>query len=190
MIGERKMKSNSLRAYLSLISIFSQLHFSDAPGNRRSTHRRLVMKGSMPKMACIAAMLVLMLGLASSAWATGYFGGVPWQVNDVIICFGSGTCNVVRIVGGVPQLLDQFSDTQMGDTHGVAINNTLHAVITDNGAGSDSNVVAYTIASVVPSLTLAGSGTPIAHTPVSISNASPNNAQAVVVNGTGHIFVG
>ena len=155
------MKRNSLRAYLSRISVFSQLpHFSDGPGtNRRSTHRRLIMKSRILKRTCIAAMLLLVLGVASSAWAAGYSGGVPWQVGDVVICFGSGTCNVVRIVNGSPVLLDQISDlaqpsaippipgvTNPGGTRGVAINNTLHAVVTDNGSGTGSNVVVYSIA--------------------------------------------
>src|SRR5438067_1741454 len=112
MIGERIMKSNSLRAYLNRISVFSQLpHFSDGLGDRRSTHRRLVMKSSILKRICIAATLFLMLGVASSAWATSptfpFFGGVPWQVGDIIVCFGTGTCNVLRIVNGSPVLLDQ-----------------------------------------------------------------------------------
>src|SRR5438105_12461479 len=112
------MKTNSLRAYLRCISTFSQLpHFSDAPGtNRHSAHRRLVMKSSTLKRTRIAAMLFLAIlmvaGLAGSAWAQ-YQGGKPWQVGDVIICFGSGTCNVVR-VSGTPTLLDQFSDGLLG----------------------------------------------------------------------------
>src|SRR5205814_10236263 len=185
MIGERKMKSNSLRAYLSRISVFSQLpHFSDGLGNRHSAHRGLVMKSRILKRTCIAAMLLLMLGVASSAWAAGYSGGVPWQVGDVVICFGTGTCNVVR-VSGTPMLLDQFSDGLPGDNRGVAINNTLHAVVTDNGSGNGSNVVVYSIASVVPF-----TGTAIAHTPVKIFTTSGSNAQAVVVNNIGHILVG
>src|SRR5437660_12296434 len=156
------MKRNSLRACLSCNSVFSQLsHFSGAPGNRHSGHRRLVMKSSILKRVCVAAMLFLMLGVASSAWATGYPGGVPWQVGDVIICFGSGTCNVVRINGNTVTLLDQFSDSLLEDTRGVAINNTLHAVVTGNGSGSDSNVVVYSIASVDP--TTSPSSTPIPH---------------------------
>ncbi len=126
-------------------------------------------------------MLLLMLGVASSAWAAGYSGGVPWQVGDVVICFGTGTCNVVR-VSGTPMLLDQFSDGLSGDTRGVAINNTLHAVVTDNAG---SNVKVYSIASVVPF-----TGATIAHTPVNTFTTSGSNAQAVVVGKTGHIFVG
>src|SRR5438132_729542 len=142
------MKRNSLRACLSRISVFSQLpHFSDGPGNRRSGHRRLAMKSSTLKRARMAAMLFLMLGVASSAWATSptfpYFGGVPWQVGDIVVCFGNGTCNVLRNTTSGLKLLDQISDlaqpsttpsvpgvANQGDTRGVAINNTLHLVVT------------------------------------------------------------
>ncbi len=151
------------------------------------------MNSSVRRICSIGAILFLVLGFAGNALATGYKGGVPWQVGDVIICFGGGSCNVVRIVGGVPKLLDQFSDVPPlagGDTRGVAINNTLHAVVTDNGGGGQSNVVVYTIASLAPSPVLSSAGTPVPHIPVTTSNASPNNAQAVVVNSAGHIFVG
>src|SRR5437762_5332022 len=128
MIGERKMKSNSLRAYLSRISIFSQMpHFSDGPGNRHSAHRRLVMKSSILKRARSVAMpflaVLMVAGLADRSQAAGFQGGVPWQVGDVVICFGSGTCNVLRISGSTVTLLDQFSDSAGGDTRSVAINN-------------------------------------------------------------------
>src|SRR5207248_6458709 len=165
-------------------------HFSDGLGNRHSAHRGLVMKSRILKRTCIAAMLLLMLGVASSAWAAGYSGGVPWQVGDVVICFGTGTCNVVR-VSGTPMLLDQFSDGLPGDNRGVAINNTLHAVVTDNGSGSGSNVVVYSIASVNPQTAPAQT---VSHTPVNTFPASggtnSDNAQAVAVDGVGHIFVG
>jgi hypothetical protein len=192
MIGERKMKRNSLRAHLSRISIFSQLqYFSDGPGNRRSTHRGLVMKSRILKRARIAAMLFLflfvVLSLAGTSHAAGFQGGVPWQVGDVVICFGSGTCNVVRVIGSTVTLLDQFSDglSTMGDTRGVAINNNLHGVVTDNGSGTGSNVVVFSIASVNPF-----TGAAIPHTPANTFTTSGNNAQAVVVNNIGHIFVG
>src|SRR3989442_1406264 len=114
------------------------------------------MHSSIVKRVRIAAMLFLVLGVASSAWATcpgplpssPFIGGIPWQVGDVVACFGTGTCNVLRIDGS-PVLLDQISDlpqsttcppvpgvTNQGGTRGVAINNTLHLVVTDNGAGS------------------------------------------------------
>jgi hypothetical protein len=131
--------------------------------------------------------LFLVFGLVGSSQATGFPGGVPWQVGDVVICFGSGTCNVVRINGTQVTLLDQFSDSAIGDTRGVAIDNTLHAVVMDNGGGGQSNVVVWSIASLNP---LAVPATTVSHTPVNNFNVSPNNGQAVVVNGIGHIFVG
>jgi hypothetical protein len=169
------------------------------------------MHSSILKRTRIAAMLFLVLGVASSAWATcplptfPYFGGAPPQIGDMIVCFGTGTCNLLRIVNGSPKILDQISDLAQsstcppvpgvanpGDTRGVTINNTLHAVVTDNGVGGDSNVVVFSIASLNPNILPAA---PIAHTPVAAPfNASggsgSGNAQAVVVNGAGHIFVG
>ena len=48
------------------------------------------MKSSILKTARMAAMLFLaiplILGLADTATAQGFQGGVPWQVGDVIIC--------------------------------------------------------------------------------------------------------
>ena len=129
------------------------------------------MKSSILKRVCVAAMFFLMLGLANRASATApTFNGVPWQVGDVIICFGTpspgtfgGACNVVRIVNNSPVLLDQFSDGLLGDTKGVTLNNTLHAVVTDNGTGHNgSNVVVYTIASVDPTTS---PSSPIANPP-------------------------
>jgi len=152
---------------------------------------QLVQAGRMLKRVRMSALPLLavssVLGLVGTSQAAGYSGGIPWQVGDVIICFGSGTCNVVRIESGVPTLLDQFSDGLLGATRGVAINNTLHAVVTDNGSGGQSNIVVYSIASLNPTLEPA----PIlSHTPVNTFNPSPNNAQAVVVNADGHMFVG
>src|SRR5437016_3803642 len=147
MIGERKMKRNSLRACLSCNSVFSHLpHFSDALGtNRRSAHRRLAMKSSILKRSRIAAMLFLAIlmvaGLADRSQAAGFQGGVPWQVGDVIVCFGSGTCRALRINGSTVTLLDQFSDGLLCDNHGVAINHTLHGAVTDNGGSSGATVV-------------------------------------------------
>ena len=120
----------------------------------------------------IAVLLFLVLGLAGASQATTYAGGNPWQVGDVIVCFGTGTCNVLRIVGGTPVLLDQISDSLVGAgaTNGVAINNTLHVVVTDNRSGSQSNVVVYAIASVNPNA--ANPNAPISHTVLSNFNGS------------------
>src|SRR5205085_7228309 len=138
--------------------------FDDPETSRRSTKGRLVMYSSILKRVRVATMLLLvaLLGfsvLAGNAWSatTGYTGGIPWQVGDVIICFGTpspgtfgGACNVVRIpASGPPVLLDQFSDGLLGDTRGLTLDNTLHAVVTDD-ASSGSNVVVYSIASVNP----------------------------------------
>src|SRR5690242_14894260 len=69
------------------------------------------------KLSRTAAVVVVMIAACvGSAWAvTGYKGGVPWQVDDIIVCFGSsggfgGACNVLRITSNGPVLLDQFSD--------------------------------------------------------------------------------
>ena len=134
---------------------------------------------------CCAALAVVSGILTTSQAQTGFAGGVPWQVGDIIACFGSGTCNAIRIESGTPVLLDQFSDSLLGDTRGLWINNTLHALVTDNAGGSQSDVVVFSIASVNPS-----TGTAVAHAPASTFNPSPNNAQAIVVNNAGQIFVG
>src|SRR5437867_6361975 len=52
---------------------------------------RSVMQSNVRRMMQIAATLFLVLGLASTAWACG-----RWKVGDVVVCFGSGTCKVVR----------------------------------------------------------------------------------------------
>src|SRR5439155_6265845 len=50
-----------------------------------------VMQSNVRRMMQIAARFFLVLGLASTAWAGG-----RWKVGDVVVCFGSGTCKVVR----------------------------------------------------------------------------------------------
>ena len=131
-------------------------------------------------------MLFLALGNTSQA-ATGFAGGQPWQIGDIIVCFGSGSCNVLRIVNGTPTLLDQFSDGLLGDTHGVTINNTLHLLVADNAGGAASDVVEYTIASVNPQ-----TGVAVAHQLATNSpfNAAGANGQTLAVNASGQIFVG
>jgi hypothetical protein len=62
------------------------------------------------KLSRMAALLLLIVGCTSFGWAQGFAGGKPWQVGDVVICFGSGTCNVLRTGSGTAVLLDQFSD--------------------------------------------------------------------------------
>src|SRR5258708_35944063 len=99
------------------------------------------MHSSVRRICSIAAMLFPVLALASSEWGQGpgYAGGVPWQTADIVDCFGTpppggfgGACNVLRIVNGTAVLLDQFTDSLSGNTFGVAINNTLHVVATDD----------------------------------------------------------
>ena len=151
------MKSNSLRAYLSRIPIFSQLpHFSDGSGNRHSTHRGLVMKSRILKRSRIVAMLflviLLVMGLADRSQAQN---PPNWQVGDIVVCFGTGKCNVLRNTNSGLVLISQVSDgfTGAGATNGAAINNTLHLLMTDAGATgttNGSNIVEYTIANVDP----------------------------------------
>jgi len=152
------------------------------------------MHRSIVKRARIAAMLIPVLALASSAWGQvqGYAGGVPWQTGDIVACFGTssgfgGACNVLRIVNGTAVLLDQFTDNLGGSTFGVAINNTLHVVATDDAGGS--KVVVYSVASLNPNTSPAS---PIAHTRVYTYNSSGGNGanvRAVAINNSGNMFV-
>jgi hypothetical protein len=139
------------------------------------------------------AVLALVLALASSspaAAATGYAGGVPWQTGDIVVCFGTGACNVLRIVNGNAVLLDQFTDNLGGNTYGVAMNNSLHVVATDDaGAGtSKSKVVVYSVASLNPNTNPI---TTLAHSPVYTYDSSGGNgsAMAVAFDNGGNIYV-
>lgn len=124
------------------------------------------------------AILVLAFSLTSAA-QSGYQGGVPWQVGDVVVCFGSGTCNVLRISGNGLVLLDQFSDlgpvAAPGNNFATAINNNLHLFVTDDGTGG-SNIVEYTIASVNQY-----SGLATAHTPLHVFDGSIANGSKGIV---------
>ncbi len=144
----------------------------------------------------LAAMVLLVVFLVSAltgnAWAvSSTFNGKSWQIGDIIVCFGVGKCNVIRIEAGVAKLLDQVSDGLSGHTTGVAINNTLHTLVTDNQGGGGSKVVLYSIASVNP-LT----GMNVAHTPLQTFDATGSggpdspNAQAVAIDSAGNMFVG
>jgi hypothetical protein len=142
--------------------------------------------------------LVMTIGNYSQA-ATGYAGGIPWQTGDIVVCFGTsggfgGACNVLRIVNGTAILLDEFSDNLGGDTFGVAINNSLHVLATDDAGGS--KVVVYSVASLNPNTSPA---TTLAHTPVlyppdpnpyyDTSAAGGSMVRAVAINNAGNIFV-
>jgi hypothetical protein len=149
------------------------------------------MHSSLRRICSIGAMLCLVLGFASGARAvTSTFNGKSWQTGDIIVCFATGTCNVIRIVGSTPVLLDQISSGLLGATGDVRINNTLHVLVTDNGSsgsGHTSNLVMYSIASVNP-LT----GVNISHTPQVFDGSNggaASNAQAVAVSSAGHMFV-
>src|SRR5579864_1989561 len=141
-----------------------------------------------------AFVMILALVGSSPAAAAGYAGGVPWQTGDIVACSGAGTCSVLRIVivGGVPtpMLLDQFSDGLLGSNTGVAINNTLHVVTTDDAGGGSSKVFVSPIASLNPNTSPAS---PVPHTPpvYTYDGSAGNSSQVktVAYNNAGNIFV-
>jgi hypothetical protein len=125
-------------------------------------------------------------GLVDTTWATT--GGIPWQVGDVVVCYGGGNCNVLRIHGTSVQVLDTLSDGLLGSTGGAALNNSLHLLATDDKGGGSSKVVVYSIASINPF-----TGAPLTHSVISTFDASSglgSSAAAIAVNSAGHIFVG
>jgi hypothetical protein len=149
------------------------------------------MRSSTLKPLHIAAMLLLVI-LEAVGLAGAQAGGIPWQVGDVVVCYGGGKCNVVRIHPNSPspvQLLDTLSDGLLGTTGGAALNNTLHLIATEDHGGGQSKVFVYSIASINPF-----TGAPIAHAPISTpydaSGGGTGSARAVAVNSAGHIFVG
>src|SRR5712692_1574907 len=142
---------------------------------------RSVMQSNVRRMMQIAATLFLVLGLASTAWAGG-----RWKVGDVVVCFGSGTCKVVR--PGTPTPLDTINDTgsvtNPGDTRGIAINNTLHLLVTDAGSGTKANVVEYQIAGSDPS------GNAVSHGVANVFNSSgAGGIQTVALDKVGNMFI-
>src|SRR6267154_6618161 len=131
----------------------------------------------------IAALLLLGIlltfGLVGNTWAATP-GGIPWQVGDVVVCYGGGNCNVLRIHGTSVQLLDTLSDGLLGSTGGVALNNSLHVIATDDQGGGSSKVAVYSIASINPFI-----GTPLSHNVISTFDASSGlspSAAAIEVN--------
>src|SRR6266853_5717840 len=138
--------------------------------------------------------ILLTSGLVGTLWAATP-GGIPWQVGDVVVCYGTGNCNVLRIINGTSvQLLDTLCDTGTalpcsgGNTGGTALNNSLHVLVTDDGGGGSSKVVLYSIASINPF-----KGTQLSHSVISNFDASSGtspSAAAIAVNSAGHIFVG
>src|SRR5690242_15045785 len=138
------------------------------------------------KLSRLAAVVIMILvACVGSAWASG----VPWQVGDIVVCYGGGKCNVIRLHGNTVQVLDTISSGLLGHNGGVGLNNTLHVLATDDGNGTThSNVVVYSIASIQPFL-----GTILNHGVINTFNGAGNSgdsAAAVAVSSGGHIFVG
>lgn len=106
------------------------------------------MQDKLCKLSRLAAVLLVFLAACvGSAWASG----VPWQVGDMVVCYGGGNCNVIRLHGSTVQVLDTISSGLLGHNSGVGLNNTLHVLATDDGTGTThSNVVVYSIASINP----------------------------------------
>src|SRR6266487_649382 len=175
MIGERTMKRNSLRAYLSSFSIFSLPHFSGAPGtNRRSTHTRLVMKSRLRMTARGSSLVLLFLGLTAAAQADDLIAGDVFLGNTggKVVVFRPSTNSVVA---GTP-----LSDgvTNPGPITSLFIDNTWHAVAADPGGSNHSNVVRFKI--LPPQ-------TPL--TPFDAScNGVASNIQSIAIDGKGNIF--
>src|SRR4029077_8286637 len=153
--------------------------------------RRILVQSSVLARVRIAALLFLGILLTSGVLGTvpaATAAGIPWQVGDVVVCYGGGNCNVVRIHGTSVQVLDTLSDGLLGSTGGVALNNSLHVVATDDKGGGSSKVVVYSIASINPFI-----GTPLSHNVISTFDASSGlspSAAAIAVNSAGHLFVG
>jgi hypothetical protein len=154
---------------------------------------RILAQSSVRARVRISVMLFLGIlltsGLVGTTWAATP-GGIPWQVGDVVVCYGGGNCNVLRIHGTSVQLLDTLSDAPLlgGHTGGVALNNSLHVVATDDQGGGSSKVVVYSIASINPFI-----GTPLSHNVISTFDASSGlspSVAAIAVNSAGHLFVG
>lgn len=143
------------------------------------------------KLSRMAAVVVVMVAASvGSAWGQA---GLPWQVGDIAVCFGSGTCNMLRVVGNNAVFLDQFSDSGSvsvsGNTFATGINNNLHLFVADAGTGGSSNIVEYTIASVNPF-----TGFPVAHTVLKVFDGSTGtgseNIQGLALDYLGDMFVG
>src|SRR6266851_256656 len=154
--------------------------------SRRLTHSSKTSKGPH----CGNAIPGHFPNLGPRRYHVGHNGGHTWEVGDVVVCDGGGNCNVLRIVGsapGTPNFLNALNDGLSGATNGTAVNNTLHLLVTDGGAGQ-SNVVQYSIASINPF-----TGATVPHTTTIFSgssNANSNNAQAIAVDSKGNMYVG
>lgn len=107
------------------------------------------------KLGYLLAVATVVMAFATSGWAQN-----EWKVGNVIVCIGNGTCQVLDVNTGTAKPIDTITDsssvTSPGNTRGVAINNTLHLLVTDDGGPYSSNppganIVQYTIAGVDPS---------------------------------------
>lgn len=136
------------------------------------------------KLGRMAAVLVVVMAFAASLW-----GGTPWKVNNVVVCFGYGTCQVVDTSNNSVTVLDQISDSAAiaspGGTLGVAINNTLHVLVTDaTSSNNQANVVEYQIAGKDPL------GNDVPHGVSTVFNLNgPGNAAAVALDNAGDMFL-
>ena len=106
------------------------------------------------KLGYLLAVATVTMAFATSGWAQN-----EWKVGDVVVCIGNGTCQVLDVNTGTAKLIDTITDsssvTNPGNTRGVAINNTLHLLVTDDGGPYSTNpvganIVQYTIAGVDP----------------------------------------
>ena len=146
------------------------------------------MQDKLCKLSRMATVVVMfMVAWAGSAWASG----VPWQVGDIVVCYGGGNCNVIRLHGSTVQVLDTISSGLLGHNSGVGLNNTLHVLATDDGTGTThSNVVVYSIASIQPFLGTVLTHNVINNPPYDGSGGGNGSAAALAVSNAGHIFVG
>src|SRR5258707_15326927 len=102
----------SARAMELIRRVFMQIH--------------MLTQSSILARVRIAAMLFLGIfvtsGLVGTTWATT--GGIPWQVGDVVVCYGGGNCNVVRGPGTSLPLLGTLLDGLLGSPCGAALQQT------------------------------------------------------------------
>src|SRR5258707_2057250 len=87
----------SARAMELIRRVFMQIH--------------MLTQSSILARVRIAAMLFLGIfvtsGLVGTTWATT--GGIPWQVGDVVACYGGGHCNLLRVHRASGPLSRKFS---------------------------------------------------------------------------------
>src|SRR5258708_24173071 len=113
----------SARAMELIRRVFMQIH--------------MLTQSSILARVRIAAMLFLGIfvtsGLVGTTWATT--GGIPWQVGDVVVCYGGGNCHVLRVPGASVQIAGTLSGGILGSTGGAAPHNSPHPPSTDGQGG-------------------------------------------------------